>query len=230
MLDRRRGGTETCPEETLKIAGSTGNIYTVNIAQQPACDCPMGVKKSSDLCKHVVFALARVLRAPANLQYQLALLSTELREIFARAPPIGMVEGADAETDGNRKPIGPDDNCPICFMEFENGFTDTVYCKAACGNNIHKECMQQWAASRQRSSAPVTCPFCRAKWAVENEEGVVREMVAISTTVNEEGYVNVGAQLGLSSQRDFSTYHSFWVRKKQRSGIDVGNWIDPNPW
>lgn len=35
---------------------------------------------------------------------------------------------------------------------------------------------------------------------------------------NEEGYVNVASQLGISGERDYSTYHSFWVRRQARAG------------
>lgn len=38
-LDRVRDGTEDCPEETVRLAGSTGNVYTVTIAKVPTCDC-----------------------------------------------------------------------------------------------------------------------------------------------------------------------------------------------
>jgi hypothetical protein len=42
-LDRQRGGSEECPTETLKTAGSTGNVYTVRINKLPSCDCPHAV-------------------------------------------------------------------------------------------------------------------------------------------------------------------------------------------
>lgn len=31
--------------------------------------------------------------------------------------------------------------------------------------------------------------------------------------LNEEGYVNVADELGLSGQRDYSSYHQYWVRR-----------------
>jgi hypothetical protein len=31
---------------------------------------------------------------------------------------------------------------------------------------------------------------------------------------NEDGYLNVAGQLGLSGERDYSTYHPFWVRRE----------------
>lgn len=49
--------------------------------------------------------------------------------------------------DGNRKPVEGD--CPICFMEFEPDKEEIVWCRAACGNNIHQTCFQKWAATQQ---------------------------------------------------------------------------------
>jgi hypothetical protein len=176
-------------------------------------DCPHAAKGNE--CKHVLFALVRILKAADY--WQKAYLSSELQTIFDNAPPIVPV---DAEkTDSNRKPIHDDDTCPICFMEFENGHEGTVFCKAACGNNIHKgtfcsasnlqvlansvtECFDQWAASRKRSAAPVTCPFCRSRWANgDGAGGTVSMNIVSQRSATGEGYVNVAEELGISTQR-----------------------------
>lgn len=69
--------------------------------------------------------------------------------------PLSRVETASSEpNDGNRKPIEGD--CPICFMEFESN-EELVWCKAACGNNIHKACFEQWAAASRSSG--VRCVY-----------------------------------------------------------------------
>jgi hypothetical protein len=126
------------------MTGSTGNIYTVVIARQPTCDCPQG--QEGNQCKHVLYVLARVLRAKFEYVYQLALLSTELQEIFANAPAPA---GEDATSGGGasnkkRKPI--DGDCPICFNDMEaSGDEKIVWCRAACGQNIHRECFEMWA-------------------------------------------------------------------------------------
>ena len=39
---------------------------------------------------------------------------------------------------------------------------DIVWCKAACGQNFHKECFEKWRASR--GGVKVTCVYCRAEW------------------------------------------------------------------
>lgn len=56
----------------------------------------------------------------------------------------------------------------------------------------------------------MTCPYCRSPW--QTEGGDIR-IVAQSGPVNEEGYVNVASQLGISGERDYSTYHQYWVRQ-----------------
>ena len=153
----------------------------------------------------------------ASDYWQRAYLSSELRTIFEHAPPIVPVDAAS--TDNNRKPISRDDSCPICFMEFE-GDEGTVYCKAACGNNIHKgkeapessnvrtcadrlsECFDQWAASRRRSGAAVSCPFCRSKWAAsDGPQGRVSMDTISQRQTTGEGYINVAEELGISTQR-----------------------------
>lgn len=69
--------------------------------------------------------------------------------------PLSRVENTSAEdNDGNRKSIEGD--CPICFMEFEPD-EELVWCKAACGNNIHKACFEQWVATSRSSG--VRCVY-----------------------------------------------------------------------
>ncbi|GAB1311507.1 hypothetical protein MFIFM68171_01717 [Madurella fahalii] len=213
VLSRARGGTPECPEETVELAGSTGNVYTVVVARRPACDCPHA--RAGHQCKHVLYVLARVLRAPLEYVYQLALLSSELREIFAGAPPLPPPAGVDAGKEGEdgagkRKPVEGD--CPICFCELEvagTGGEAVVWCRAACGQNIHEGCFETWAATKRRQAGggEVTCPYCRSVW--DGDEDIIKK-IKRTGKVNEEGYVNVADQLGISTQRDTSTYSRWW--------------------
>lgn len=216
VIDRKRKGTEDYPTESIKLAGTTGNVYTVVVSKVPRCDCPHAEKGNQ--CKHVIYVMAKVLRAPEHLQYQLALLSSELREIFANAPPI--LGEDNTSRDGNRKPI--EGECAICCCDLEPS-ENIVWCKAACGNNIHNECFSKWAAARQGQSGGVTCPFCRTPWM--GDEDMLKTIVS-QTERNEEGYVNIAGELGLSGERDYSTYNRFWMRGRQRRGYDVGDWED----
>jgi len=97
--------------------------------------------------------MVKVLKAREDLAYQLALLSTELAEIFANAPanpqsPDKKAASLTTDTGGSRKPI--DSDCPVCAMEFDTSdkCEDIIWCKAACGQNIHRSCFEQWARSK----------------------------------------------------------------------------------
>ncbi|TGJ79249.1 hypothetical protein E0Z10_g9508 [Xylaria hypoxylon] len=222
---RSRCGTSDCPEEEIEITGSTGNIYKVHVAQLPSCDCPQGHKGNQ--CKHIVFVMSRVLRARADLVYQLALLSAELREIFEGAPSIEIDgENNSKSQDPNRKQIEGD--CPICFTPFE-GTEDTVYCRATCGQNIHKECFEMWAATkRQGTRDAVTCPMCRSPW--QGDEDMVKK-IKNTGIVGAGGYVNVAEQLGISGIRgptDESTYYAGPRRGTSVQGFPPGS--RSRPW
>lgn len=212
--------------EVVSLAGTTGNIYHITVSRVPSCTCPHARKGHQ--CKHIVYVLARVLRAREDLEYQLAFVSSELREIFEHAPPlpseVAEQDKADgSEMDGNRKPLAGED-CPICMTEFETDNAGkpkqgelVVYCKAACGNNIHKECFGQWAATK-RGQGYVTCPFCRSPWQEDDASAADLKGVAMGGKRNREGYVNIASQLGLSGERDYSTYNEFWVRNQLGGG------------
>lgn len=210
-LDRQRSNDNPDhPSETVSLAGTTGNVYTITIDKVPSCDCPHARKGNQ--CKHIVYVLSRILRAPSDLEYQLAFLSEELKRIFENAPPLPSETAGEDAKDGNRKPV--EGECPICCMDFEPESSESiVYCKAVCGNNIHKDCFAQWAATK--NGQVVTCPFCREPW--KGDETQLKE-VAKNGTKNAEGYVNVASQLGISGRRDYSTYNSFWVRGRAQRG------------
>lgn len=199
VLSRSRAGRGDEQEETIELAGTTGNIYTVTIARQPACDCPHA--KAGNQCKHVLYVMARVLRAKYDHVYQLALLGGELREIFDNAGPIPSEDGSGE--DKNRKPI--EGECSICYEELEKDEA-LVYCKAGCGQNMHKACMEMWAATkRAQGTKIVTCPYCRRNW--EGDQEMVKK---IQTTgkVGDEGYRNVADQLGISTERGKLSFHT----------------------
>ena len=53
VIDRVRHETNDVPEEVIELAGSTGNVYTVKINQQPTCTCPDNGKGNQ--CKHIIY-------------------------------------------------------------------------------------------------------------------------------------------------------------------------------
>ena len=64
-----------------------------------------------------------------------------------------------------RRPLEPD--CAICTlpMNMEDG---VVWCKAECGQNLHRECMREWEDQREERGQ-LLCPFCRVPWAAPCE-------------------------------------------------------------
>ncbi|KAF2223392.1 hypothetical protein BDZ85DRAFT_273692 [Elsinoe ampelina] len=216
-LDRRRKnaddcphGTLDCPSETVDLAGSTGNVYTINISHVPTCTCP-DFQKGNKQCKHIIYVLVKVLKAPTKLSYQLAFLTSELREIFEHAGPLPIEQVSEEDKDGKRRSVEGD--CPICCCDLDDKAEEVVWCKAACGNNLHKSCFDQWAASRRGQK--VTCPYCRTAWT----EGGDLKTLSKKGRVGNEGYVNIASELGLSGRRDYSSYHSYWVRRQARDGL-----------
>ena len=53
VIDRSRGDTQGIPEETIDLAGTTGNVYRITICQSPSCTCPDSLKGNQ--CKHIVY-------------------------------------------------------------------------------------------------------------------------------------------------------------------------------
>ncbi|GES62666.1 RING finger domain protein [Aspergillus terreus] len=212
---------EGVPKMEFNIVGTTGNIYKTTIGKVPFCNCPDGRKGNQ--CKHICYApifmtipnkmtgevLVNVLKAPAHLQYQLAFLSSELRDILEHSSLSREAQPQADDNQGKRRPIEGD--CPICFMEFEPEKEEIVWCRAACGNNIHKTCFQQWAFTQRAQG--VRCVLCRTAWQSDSSDLNLEQLMQ-NGTVNEDGYVNVASHMGLSGQRDYSTYHQPWVYRR----------------
>ncbi|GAA82577.1 RING finger domain protein [Aspergillus luchuensis IFO 4308] len=123
--------------------------------------------------------LVKALRAPQHLQYQLAFLSSELREMYNGSPISREQAHAEENRDGNRKPVEGD--CPICFMEFEPDKEEI-----------------KWAATQQAQG--VRCVYCRSPWQADTGNMKLDELVK-GASVDSDGYVNVADQLGLSGIR-----------------------------
>ncbi|OZJ06783.1 hypothetical protein BZG36_00400 [Bifiguratus adelaidae] len=209
LVDRHR---ESDIKEIYKINGSTGNVYTVTVSNKVTCDCPDHTK-TDDLCKHCLFVMVKVLGLSKDSPYiyQNALLTSELQEIFASARPDptsivpdsvkeayeAMARGEEAPDPSGVMPRQPaeGDTCPICYEEFEKSET-LVHCKNGCGNPLHAGCFSQWSSNCISKGTKVTCVYCRALW---NRDS--------ANSVPLEGYVNLASQLGISRQRDTSTYY-----------------------
>ena len=145
--------------------------------------------------------MVNILKARSDLSYQLALLSTELTEIFASAPITQKLHtdassSLSTNTGGSRKSIEGD--CPVCVMPFEDG-EELVWCKAACGQNVHRTCFEQWQRSKPGQQAK--CVYCRSVWMAEVKDAEDVSMIAKTGVKNSEGYVNVAGELGINQSR-----------------------------
>lgn len=94
---------------------------------------------------------------------------------------------------------------------------DTSY--SACGNNLHKTCFDQWAASKRGNGATVTCPFCRTPWQASDISELAKYVTGTASAtgpkVNADGYVNIAQELGISGKRDYSSVSSVRFRQRQ---------------
>ncbi|OQO02441.1 hypothetical protein B0A48_11968 [Cryoendolithus antarcticus] len=150
------------------------------------------IKPGEGLCKHALYVLHYVLKAPEHLCYQTAFLTSELKEIDAGAPALPAQAIEEEVMDGKRKPVEGD--CPICFMEFEEA-EESTWCRAACGNNFHTKCFFGW---RNANYGCVTCPLCRSEWEEADAvkaTGVSMANVKMPTERGRGGYYNVRDQL-----------------------------------
>jgi len=219
--------------KTFNVLGSVGNVYTVTITHQPDCTCPDFQK--GNLCKHILFVYLKVLQVDSKspLIYQSALLTSELKDIFADAPlspgsimastqvqkkfrEMNGMETKEEErkeekkeevtTGVKRRPV--DGDCPICY-EAMSETENLVWCQSACGNNMHTECFKQWQTAK-KSKDEVTCVYCRTPWKLpETKSTKTNES---STASNVEGYVNFAQfQPGMSSVRP---YYETWNSRR----------------
>ncbi|KAJ8594642.1 hypothetical protein M405DRAFT_470179 [Rhizopogon salebrosus TDB-379] len=204
MVERKRSGDEL--REEFSVLGSTGNVYTVTIDKTPSCNCPDASKGNH--CKHILFIFLKVLQVSqsSGLWYQKALLTSELQELFAHAPPAPnsvvnqRVQDAYARATG-RVP-GPEDDCPICYEGMHGANENTLIWCETCGNAVHKECFTQWTKS---CGHHITCVFCRSTW-IDVSGGGQASGKGKAMTVS-EGYVNLGAVAGMNQERDTSSYY-----------------------
>jgi len=202
------------------VLGSTGNLYKIEIGHLVTCSCPDFAK--GNLCKHCLFVMMKVLKVNRRDEklYQRALLTSELEEIFAAAPELRMLTdvradnltrkavkkatGEDVEDDVEddtkveQKPLEGND-CPICLEDFTAADKNkVVWCKAQCGNNIHKQCFNMYAKGK---GSNLICCFCRAPW--EQAGGKAKK------AGSQDGFLNFSATSGQSQRRDTSSYSSW---------------------
>ena len=109
--------------------------------------------------------LSKVFRVPHDnaLLWQQSLLEAEIEQLVGgRVRPAltrsAHPHGAQHEDAVPRRPIQPDDVCPICCDAISLD-RPVVYCRYGCGNNIHATCFKAYATHNSTNPAPLTCPL-----------------------------------------------------------------------
>lgn len=144
------------------VMGSTGNVYNVNITNNPTCTCP-DYSIRYNRCKHIYFILLRVMKVnnPDKEKYT----DSELINMFKNIPEITNIlcvneniKNQYLKNKNNKIQIKDDDICPICLEDIQNGEI-FEYCRAKCGKCVHKTCFDMWCKKN-----PVKCLICRSPW------------------------------------------------------------------
>jgi hypothetical protein len=81
--------------------------------------------------------------------------------------PRSPIKATPCPHSSRRKPLA--DECPICNEEIHCP-DDAVWCRAQCGQNMHRGCFAPWRRECLDREATVTCVYCRAPWKYEWEE------------------------------------------------------------
>ena len=120
--------------DSYKVYGSTGKIYTIGINPVVNCNC-IDFKKNKRFCKHIYFIFLKLYKFIPDREYT----SEECKEfhetIFAK------------ECDQPRN-----DECCICFEEL----TASIVCQT-CKHGFHNACIHEMMKISKKNF----CPMCR---------------------------------------------------------------------
>ncbi|TKW49162.1 E3 ubiquitin-protein ligase Zswim2 [Colletotrichum tanaceti] len=150
------------PGFTVNLRGSGSDTYQVQVGEKTSCTCRSFNYRPQSNCKHIIYVLTHVLRAPAELLPQRTLFREELMKLLDRAPKVRFT-AAEASTDTSMSDGVPKSKdgrcCPVCFKDF--GEAQTVCC-AKCGNHTHSSCFDVYA--EEHSGWGVDCAVCQGNW------------------------------------------------------------------
>jgi hypothetical protein len=72
-----------------------------------------------------------------------------------------------------------------------------VWCRAACGNNLHAGCFRQW----EQANRHVRCPFCRSDWL--EDDGVPQKTQNETVTKVDMSARGMGGYYNVADQLDY---------------------------
>ena len=166
-------------ERKYEVMGTTGNVYTVTIANSPICTCPDYVTRNNR-CKHIYFVLTRIMKIKSNQEDIKKYSHDDLQDMFESIPQITENLRVDAyklakfktlKKNGNGevdiREIDEDSICPICLAELYDCNEELAICKYSCGYSLHKQCFELYN-SKQREECK--CIFCQKPWNNENKK------------------------------------------------------------
>eukprot|EP00737_Agarophyton_chilense_P004472 gb/GEZJ01005650.1/.p1 GENE.gb/GEZJ01005650.1/~~gb/GEZJ01005650.1/.p1 ORF type:complete len:359 (-),score=38.48 gb/GEZJ01005650.1/:109-1185(-) len=178
------GSTSQCARACYLVTGQTGKLYTVSFAHRSAahtqraarCNCMDHLMRRT-VCKHIMFVVTRVLKAPSTWVSDDARGRAALTQLASRiarhvcapatstAPPgvRAAVQRAVPEAfaaGAARRKVSDDEECGICC---ETLLPDALaFCSSSngCGRAVHAACMARYA----NVCDEVRCVLCRAAW------------------------------------------------------------------
>ncbi|KAK1974883.1 SAP domain-containing protein [Colletotrichum cereale] len=150
------------PGFTVNVLGSKPDTYQVVIRNKTSCTCSSITYRPQSNCKHIIYVLTHVLRAPAELLPQRTLFTEELTKLLDRAPKVRFT-ATEISTDPSTSDGVPKSKdgkcCPVCFKGI--GEAQTACC-GTCGNHTHSSCFGIYA--REYSGWGVNCAVCQGAW------------------------------------------------------------------
>lgn len=193
---------------TYTVGGPDRKIHTVKICKFPKCSCT-----ASDFqpkCWHHLYVMQRVLKTSDRLSHHDILSQSELRQIFGLPPvvPVSVPKGLRKAVEG--------EECPICYVVFDETEKEIVWCQRQCGSNVHKECFDEWRNSEiERKRNPATCVMCRQPW---DEEKKNDGNALLGGSMGPQNYLNIAEDLGVESNHGTTSPGLFSVRRRHWSG------------
>lgn len=184
---------DTMNEFIYNISGSTANLYTVKIKNNPSemdfndlinCDCPdstTGAKQKGVKCKHCCFMLLKVLKINVRSldKNYMDGKSVNVEEIIEACKNM-IVSGELINETYQRRYLSKTDNIEtksefIVTKEIESD-SDCPICFdemidrlnsqcPTCSNIVHTKCIEKWLAFGNNS-----CPYCRGDWSNFNKK------------------------------------------------------------
>ncbi|KAH9909156.1 hypothetical protein F4778DRAFT_215871 [Xylariomycetidae sp. FL2044] len=157
------------PSIQFTVASGYAGSYRVRISKFPECDCPFKKYQSDPICKHILYVVVHVLKAPEPLRWQTGFLSDELHNLFE---PILQASPERSPKTSNYGTLSAAENCSVCFKDLDDN-SEVVAC-LKCGDHSHRRCFNV-SAHHRSGWEPLQCLSCHSAWDQEGNWGIEAE-------------------------------------------------------